>query len=97
MMAPSPQIPALIRQAVLPKVQVLFAILADLLGLPPDHPAVQRAVFFAIVPAILMLVAPKPMRQRVLPTLDKEPQAAVEDYLRYALAGLEALRQHHCG
>jgi len=97
MMAPSPQIPALIRQAVLPKVQVLFAILADLLGLPPDHPAVQRAVFFAIVPAILMLVAPKPMRQRVLPTLDKEPQAAVEDYLRYALAGLEALKQHHRG
>jgi hypothetical protein len=48
-----------------------------------------------MVPAILMLVAPKPMRQRVLPTLDKEPQAAVEDYLRYALAGLEALRQHH--
>jgi AcrR family transcriptional regulator len=95
MMAPSPQIPALIRQAVLPKVQVLFGILADLLGLEPADPAVQRAVFFAIVPAILMLVAPKPMRRRVLPTLDKEPQAAVEEYLVYALAGLEALRRRH--
>jgi AcrR family transcriptional regulator len=95
MMAPSPQIPVLIRQAVLPKVQVLFGILAEILGLPAGHPGVQRAVLFTVVPAVLLLVAPKPMRQRVLPSLDRDPQAAVDECVLFALAGLEALRRHH--
>jgi AcrR family transcriptional regulator len=97
MLAPSPQIPALIRQAIRPKVQVLFGILGEILGLPPSHAAVQRAILFTVVPSVLLVVAPPPVRRKVLPGLDRDPHAAVDECIRFALAGLEALRRHHRG
>jgi hypothetical protein len=95
MMAPSPHVPVLMREAVLPKVRVLFALVSRVLDLPPRHPGVQRGVIFAVVPAIVLLVAPRPMRETVLPAVDADPQRAVDELVDYALAGLAALRARH--
>jgi AcrR family transcriptional regulator len=95
LMAPSPHVGVLIREAVLPKVRVLSSLVARVLELPPRHPGVQRAVLFTIVPAVVLVVAPRPMRETVLPAIDADPGRAVDELVTYALAGLAALRSRH--
>jgi len=95
MMAPSPHVPVLIRKAVLPKVKVLFSLVSRVLGVAPDHPGVQRAVAFAVVPCFVLLVAPQPMRRHVLPAIDTDPAHTVDELVAYSLAGLRALGRRH--
>ena len=94
-LAPSEHAPPALRKAVLPKVQIVFGLIADVLGVPPDHPAVQRAVALVMMPCIMLLVVPVPLRQIVLPTIAKDPQAMLDDVLAYVFAGLAALRTRH--
>ncbi len=86
-LAPSEQAPPVIRKAVLPKVQIIFGLVAGGLGLPPDHPSVQRAVQL-----VMLLVMPAAVRQMVLPAVGKDPQAMLDDVLAYVFAGLGAIR-----
>lgn len=95
MMSPSAQLPALVRDAIVPKAQVLMSLLAQVLGLPPAHPGVQRALVFTVLPCLLVVVAPPPLRRAVLPALDAEPQALVEEMVAHAMAGLAALARRH--
>ena len=95
MMAPSEHVPVLLREAVLPKVRVIVGLVSRLLALPVGHPGVQRGVLFAVVPAILLLVAPRPLRDVVLPALASDPASAVDELVAYALAGLRALKRRH--
>src|SRR5215203_5605188 len=70
MMAPSAHVPVLIREAILPKVAIIFELVANVLRLPPSHPAVQRSLAFVLLPCVLLLVAPKQLRRQVLPSLE---------------------------
>jgi AcrR family transcriptional regulator len=91
MLAPSHQVPVLIRQTVLPKVRIIFELVGAVLRLPGEHPTVQRAMAFVMLPCIMLLVAPKDVRRQVLPAIEADPHATVEEMLRYVSAGLEAL------
>lgn len=89
-LSPSPALPMMIKRAVLPKAKLLRGLLGAIVGLPEDHPAVQRALLFTVLPCIVMMVAPKDLSNKVLPAL-KDTQALADDLMRYVLAGLDAV------
>jgi len=94
-MSPGPLAQALVDKAVRPKAKLLLGLLAEILALPPDHPAVQRALVFSVLPCIVMLVAPKEIPRKVLPAMAKDSAGVFEDLMRYVFAGLEALGKAH--
>jgi AcrR family transcriptional regulator len=95
MLSPSPAIPVLIEKAVRPKARLMLGLMAERLGLPPEHPAVQRGVMFTVLPCIAMMVAPKEMPARLLPAAAKDGDALTGDFVGFVMAGLEALAQSY--
>lgn len=93
--SPSALLPVMVEKAVRPKAAAMRALMAQVLGLPETHPAVQRCVAFVVLPAIMMLVAPRDSVERVLPAMAQDPQGMQEDLLRYVMAGLEAVAAAH--
>jgi AcrR family transcriptional regulator len=91
LMAPSSHVPALIRQAVLPKVRVMKAMVAAVLGIGVDQPAAQRALALVVLPCFMLVIAPREILSQALPALATEKEALVDDMTTYALAGLKAI------
>ncbi|HEX7499017.1 MAG TPA: DUF1956 domain-containing protein, partial [Polyangia bacterium] len=96
-MAPSTHGPVLIRQAVLPKIRVMMALIAAVLRVPEDRPVVQRALAFVVLPCIMLVIAPRDALRHVLPMLVSDSEALVDDMTCYALAGLEEMSRQHRG
>jgi AcrR family transcriptional regulator len=94
-MAPTAHVNALLKQAVLPKLGVVLAMVAEFLGVPQEHPLVQRAVAFVVLPCAMLAVAPRPVLRQALPALMSEPVALAQDMGNYALAGLSSLARSH--
>ncbi len=92
--APSRALEPLIERQGVPKARLLRAIVAGLMELPEEHPAVARGCFTLIAPCAMLLVADRRTLRRVLPGLelkrDNAP-ALTRHLLHYALAGLAAL------
>ena len=82
-------------QAIGPKSRVMLGLIGEVLGLPPEHPVVQRGLMFALLPCLVILVAPKEVPARVLPAVARESGGLADDFIRYAMAGLEALAAAH--
>jgi AcrR family transcriptional regulator len=95
MVAPSKHLAVLLRKAVFPKVCIIKSIVADVLGLPIDHPAVQRAIALVIMPCIMMAIVPGEALSEVLPKLKSDRQALFDDMATYALAGLRAMKSEY--
>lgn len=93
LMAPSAHVPALMRQAVLPKVQVIASLIAQVLGVPNKHPLVQRSLALVVLPCIMLVIAPQEIIREVMPTLAANPDALIDDMTAYAMAGLAAIRR----
>jgi len=89
-LSPLPAMPAMIQRAVLPKAKLLRGIIGEIMGLPGDHPSVQRSLLLTVLPCLVMTVAPKDLSSKVLPAL-KDTQALADDLMRYVLAGLDAV------
>jgi TetR/AcrR family transcriptional regulator, regulator of cefoperazone and chloramphenicol sensitivity len=94
-MSPSTHVNALLKQAVLPKLSIVLTMVAEFLGVPQEHPLVQRALAFVVLPCIMLVVAPRPVLRQALPALLCEPAALAEDMGNYALAGLSSLASSH--
>lgn len=94
-MSPSPVVPALIEKAIRPKAKLLLGLIAQVLGLPPDHPAVQRSLVFSVLPCIVLLVAPREVSARLLPAIAKGSTGLEEELMRYVMAGLDAMASAH--
>lgn len=88
-------IAALLQRAVLPKVQLVHALIARILGVAVDDPVTQRALAFVVMPCIMLAIAPRAVLGQVLPALTQAPQALVDDMSHYALAGLRSLARRH--
>jgi AcrR family transcriptional regulator len=93
LMAPSAHVPVLMREAVLPKVQVIASLIAQVLGVPDKHPLVQRSLALVALPCIMLVIAPQEVIREVMPTLAANPDALIDDMTAYAMAGLAAIRR----
>lgn len=93
--SPSPAMPALIEKAVRPKAVFLLGLLSEVLGLNPLAPVVQRAMMFTILPCIAMMIAPKPMKEALLPAVAQDAKALEQDLVCFVMAGLDAIAAAH--
>jgi AcrR family transcriptional regulator len=96
-MAPSPLVNTLVEHAVAPKAGIVSRLMAEYLGLPCEHPAVQRGLMMTIFPCIALLIAPQSLRNQVLPALKPTSAGLVEDMTTFVLAGLDALAASPAG
>jgi AcrR family transcriptional regulator len=94
-LSPSKAIPALIEKAIRPKAAFMLKVVGEVLGLDPATPVVQRAVMFTVLPCIAMMIAPKQMTFALLPAAAKETDVLAEDFVRFVLAGLDAIAMAH--
>ena len=93
-LSPSPHIEALKERQLQPKKLLLTRIVADVMGLPPDHPVIATACFSVLAPCAMLLVADHRLLAQMFPSLGAASQhqrPLVDDLLRYSLAGLAAL------
>lgn len=88
---PSPVMPALALKTVRPKALILLRLMSEVMALPPEHPSLQRCVFFCIVPCLLSAIAPPALKSTVLPSMTGDLDAFLADLLIYALAGVDAV------
>ncbi len=93
-MAPSPAFAAVRETEIPAKSRILKAIVGELMGLPPDHPAVARGCLSIIAPCLMLAIADRSILKRVFPQLGLAPADApvlTAHMVRYALAGLTAV------
>ena len=95
MMAPTSHIVAMELKVALPKLRLMKTIVAGVIGLKPDHPAVQRAIAFVVMPCLMLTIAPRELRQTMLPALSSDPKELLDDMTTHALAGLDAIGKKH--
>jgi AcrR family transcriptional regulator len=92
--APSSAIDALIEKQGIPKLRILKGIVAELMELPEDHPAVARGCLTLIAPCSMLLVADRRTLRRIFPSLylnRDNASALARHMLDYAVAGLAAV------
>ncbi|HXP02084.1 MAG TPA: TetR/AcrR family transcriptional regulator [Luteibacter sp.] len=90
-MSPSPALPAIAQKAIRPKAEFFKSLVGGALGLPPDHPTVQRGVMLTILPCLVAILAPKGALKTLLPDALRHEQDFIDDFMTYALAGLDAI------
>ncbi len=94
LVAPSEIFESLFLEAeILPKGQIFRKVVAEVMGLPIDHPAVAQGCICAFAPWQLMIVSPDNMLSRVFPAFDLRASRATttERAIAFALGGLDAL------
>jgi AcrR family transcriptional regulator len=92
--APSPAFARLREREVLPKLRILKGIVAELMGLPLDHPAVARGCVSVMGPCIFLGLANRDLLKRAFPKFGfgaGDAAAVVRHMMQYALAGLAAV------
>jgi AcrR family transcriptional regulator len=93
-LSPSPFIEALKVRQLQPKKLLLSTIVADVMGLPQDHPLVDTGCYSVLAPCAMLLVADRRLITQMFPALAQaadKPKPLVDHLVRFALAGLEAL------
>jgi AcrR family transcriptional regulator len=94
-LSPSRAMPALVEKAVRPKAAVMLGLMGEVLQLDPRDPAVQRAVMFTVLPCIALMIAPKQVQNALLPAVVKDRNALADDFVRFVIAGLDAIAAAH--
>jgi TetR/AcrR family transcriptional regulator, regulator of cefoperazone and chloramphenicol sensitivity len=96
MAAPSPAFQAIRARELPPRARLIRAIVAEIVDLPPDHPAVARGAISIIAPFAMLSIADRRMIARAFPSLaldESGAQALGEHLYRYAMAGLADIRR----
>lgn len=87
---PSTAFPILLERELLPKMQIATAFISEILGVPPDHPAVARSRLAIIAPFALLLLGSSKMLEHAAPheAIANQPDAAIEHFKRFFMGGL---------
>jgi AcrR family transcriptional regulator len=93
----SPLIEGLLNNQIAPKAKLVRGILAQIMELPADHPAVSRAVVSVMGPCIFLILVNKDLQRKIAPNFDPRPEALVEHMLTFVLAGMRAVARKASG
>lgn len=93
MLSPSVHFEVLMDDGIMPKSQIIRGFVADIVGLPLDHPTLSRCMVSVMAPCLMLLVgskaAPAPVKEMLM-----MPAQALADHLKcFALAGLEGIKR----
>jgi AcrR family transcriptional regulator len=91
--SPSPAIEALVEKQGLPKARIARSIVAELMDLPEDHPAVSRGCISVLSPMLMLFLADRRILRRMFPNFGfgrEHAPALTRHMLQFALAGLAA-------
>jgi TetR/AcrR family transcriptional regulator, regulator of cefoperazone and chloramphenicol sensitivity len=91
LLSPSPMFGVMLKSEAVPKASIVRSIIAAIMDLPEDHPAVARSLINVIGPCIMLLLTQHSVKKTVLPDLDLDAESLTQHMLTYALAGLEAV------
>jgi len=91
LLSPSPMLDRMLKNEAMPKARILRSVIADIMGLPQEHPAVARSLINVIAPCVLLLIGHRGIAKKVVPDLVLEPEVLKQHMLAFALAGLEAV------
>lgn len=91
-LAPSPHFASLIREGVMPKFKLVADILSDITGIPPGDPALARCVVSIMAPCLMLLVIDRDTPNPFQALLSQPPDDLAAHLKRFALAGLETVR-----
>ena len=92
--APSPAVERLFETEGLAKARIAKSIVAELMALPEDHPAVARGCISVLAPMLMLFVADRNLLKRMFPNFGFNPDDAkglARHTLLFALAGLSAV------
>ena len=87
----SPLIEGLLNNQIAPKAKLVRGLIAQIMELPADDPAVSRTVVSVMGPCIFLVIVNKELQRKVAPNLDPDPGALVEHMLTFTLAGMRAV------
>ncbi|MEQ8853834.1 CerR family C-terminal domain-containing protein [Gimesia sp.] len=76
------------------RIFILKSIVSELMGLPANHPAVERGCLSIIGPCFMLLICDRPSLQEMFPNLgfaQKDATALVKHLAEYALAGITSI------
>jgi AcrR family transcriptional regulator len=93
-LSPSPHNDVLRQRALEPKKSLVLGLVAELVGLPREHPVVTRACFSVAAPCAMLMVADRQLIIRLFPELEAnagDTQALTDHLVKFALGGLAAL------
>ncbi|HEX3602048.1 MAG TPA: CerR family C-terminal domain-containing protein [Lacipirellulaceae bacterium] len=93
--APSPALRSLRAKELFPRAKILKGVVAELMDLNPNHPAVERGCISVIGPCLMLVVFDRRMLRRMFPALNPGPETAsalIEQLVAFSLAGLETVR-----
>jgi AcrR family transcriptional regulator len=92
--APSPALTILRETEMVAKTRILRAVVGELMGLPPEHPAVARGCVSVLAPCVLLLLHDRGTFHRAFPDFGMTAADApvlVRHLMSFALAGLAAV------
>lgn len=93
-LAPSAMFHVLRERELLPKKQLLAGLVAEMLGLPLDHPSVSRSCISVAAPFVVLLIGDRQVVTQMFPGLDRDERAVddmVEHLIRFSLGGIAAI------
>jgi AcrR family transcriptional regulator len=94
LVAPSPTLEAHREKEMYPKVRILRSIVAELMGLSEDHPAVARACLSVMAPCAFLSICDRGTLKHLFPHLGFAPDdasALIRHMVQFTLAGLSAV------
>lgn len=90
-MTPSAAMPVLVEKAIRPKSQFMREMVSSYMGLPPEHPTVQRGLVFALLPCLAIMVVPREVPAKLLPAIARDSVGLADELMCYVMAGLDAM------
>jgi AcrR family transcriptional regulator len=74
---------------IFPKLRILRPVVAELMGLREDHPAVARACISIVAPCVLLLIGDRRFLKQAFPSFGfDDPEAITQHLVSFALAGI---------
>lgn len=93
-LAPSSALEHLYQTQGLPKIRIIKSIVGELMGLPPEDPAVARGCISVMAPMLMLFIADHRALKRLFPALGLAPadgNALARHLCQFATAGLAAV------
>lgn len=96
MAAPSEIFLPIRQREIPPRAALMKALVSEIVGLPPEHPAVARAALSIVAPFAMLSIADRSILERAFPNLaldESGAEALADHFYHYAMAGLADVRR----